>query len=210
MTDKIAQFALQVIIVVLNGQFYFLLAARRRDFILEIKQLFDRGFGEGECSQNYFFFCFIESSFNHIGKNFSVSFQSGKNHVNFAGLPLFIGRVENVIAIQITDTDRGGRSLPRNIRNHQGGGNAQQTDDIGFVFGIPRKDGGDGLHFVFQSVIKQRADGAVNLTRVANGLIAGAGFPPDITRSLDLASGIIFFFIIHHQRKKSHIGFFFF
>ena len=156
-------------------------------------------------AEHGFFGQFLRLGFNHQHAFGST----GDNQFQIGVFELFHGRVQNILAVFITDFGAGNRSHKRNTRNSQSGGSGNHGRNVGIAFLIMSQNGADNLNFVLKSVGKQRTDRPVNQTGDQN--LALRGFALAFHKAAGQFAGcVIFFLIINCQRKEILIGLCFF
>jgi hypothetical protein len=119
------------------------------------------------------------------------------------GLRLDLGsrRVEEVLAVLVTDARGTDRRSKGNARQRDGGGGADQRGNVGIDLGVERKDRRDDLDLVVEALGKQRPQRPVDQARGERLLFGRPAFtleePPR-----DLAGRIRLFDIVDGQRKE--------
>ena len=118
-------------------------------------------------------------------------------------------RVEQVLAVAITDARGADRAVERHAGNHQAAGGAQQRRNIGIDVGIQRQHRGDDLYFVGEAIRKQRTDRPVDQAR-GQRLAFGRPALALEEAARDAAGGIGLLDVVDGQREKiaaRHRGF---
>ena len=140
---------------------------------------------------------FVRLRLNHQHRTFGA----GDNEVKVGGLQFFVGRVEQVSAVFVTDARRANRAVERHAGEGNGGRGANHRRDVRTNVGIDRHDAGNDLYFVEEAFGEERAQRAVNQARDQCFVFAGTAFATEVAAG-DTAGGVGFFLIIDGQRKE--------
>ena len=110
-------------------------------------------------------------------------------------------RVQDVLAVNVTDARGADRALERHAGNCQRSGCAEQCRDVRINIGIKRDYRRDDLDLVLEALRKQRAQWPVDQAADQRFFLAGAAFAlEEATR--DLAGSIGLFLVVDRQREK--------
>src|SRR5690606_35132528 len=139
----------------------------------------------------------IGAAFDHQ----HVGFGSDVDQVEGRLVLLLVGRVDDELAVDFTDADRGDRSVPGNIRDGEGGGGAVDHQDVRLVFQIDRKAEADNLDFIEKSFGEKRAERPVAETRGENFFFGRPSFALEVA-ARETPGGGIFFAIVDGQGEK--------
>ena len=115
-------------------------------------------------------------------------------------LALFMGGIDNDLAVYQSDGNACDRSIPRNVGDRDCDRRSNQSSDIRCTVGIDRHDSHDDSHVVAHILREQGAEGTVNKAGSQNGLLTCAAFSAQET-SWNLSYCIKFLFIINRKRE---------
>ena len=128
-------------------------------------------------------------------------FGTGHNQIQFAGLQLFLGRVQYVLVVDVTHARGADWAIERNTRQGQRCGSADHRDDIRVNLRVNGNHGGDNLYFVNEAFREQRANRAVNQTRDQGFAFAWAAFTTEET-TRDFTGSVGALLVVNRQREK--------
>ena len=123
------------------------------------------------------------------------------NQIQFAGLQLFLGRVQHVLVINITNASGANWAVERNTRQGQRCGSADHRDDIRVNLRVNGNHGRDNLNFVNEAFREQRANRAVNQTRDQGFAFARTAFTTEET-TRDFTCSVGTLLIVNGQREE--------
>ena len=114
---------------------------------------------------------------------------------------LALGRVEQVLAVLVTDLGGTDRAIERGTRQRDRSRRAEQRQDVAIHFRVHRHHGGDDLHFIAEAIREQRADRAIDQARDQRFLLGLAAFAlEEPTR--DAAAGVELLLVVDGQREE--------
>jgi len=108
------------------------------------------------------------------------AFRGTDNHqVQVARALLFVGRVNDELAIHTANTHRTDWSVERNVRYAQRNRRAVDAGDVRIILGVSREHHGDDLGLATEAFREQRTDRTVDLAAGQNFALAGTSFALD-------------------------------
>ncbi len=111
------------------------------------------------------------------------------------------GRVQDVLAVLVTDLGSADRTHERGTGQGQGSRGTDQGRDVTVHVRVQRHHRGDDLHFVLVVLREQRADRTVDQARDQRFLLGRTAFTLEET-TRDTAAGVELFLIIDGQREE--------
>ena len=127
------------------------------------------------------------------------------DHQQVGTFEFFAGWVQQVLAVTIANTRCGNRTLERHTGNCQCSRCTDQCRDICLVGLVDRHHRADHLGFIRETFGEQRANGAINQTRVQRLLLAWPTFTTEEPAG-NLACCVGFFLVVDRQRKEVEAG----
>ena len=118
---------------------------------------------------------------------------------------LWVGLATN-LPVDAADAQRAQRAVPGNVADGQGGGGADDGEDVGIVFAVGAQEDALHLDFVEPAFGEKRADGAVGQAAGEDFLFGGAAFALEIAAG-EFAGGGGLFAVIHGQGEEILAGF---
>ena len=118
---------------------------------------------------------------------------------------LGLGRVQDVLAVDVADARGADRAVERNAGQRQRRRRADHRGDVGIDLGIDRHHRRDDLHFVVEALGKQRADRTVDQARGQRFLLGRTPFALEEAAG-DLAGGVGLFLVVDGQREEILAG----
>ncbi len=128
-------------------------------------------------------------------------FVPGDDEIELALRHLFERRVQHVFVVDEGDACAADRTHEGRAGKRKRRGNRDHRHDVGIVFEIVRKHGGDDLRVAAPAVGEQRADRPVDQTRGERFLFGRTAFALEISAG-DAARGEEFFLVVDGERKK--------
>ena len=173
------------------------LAGFLREVVDRRDDALDGGVAGFERLHDVFFAHFLGAGFHH-----HQAIIAARNHEIEAALPaLLVGRIDDELAVDLSDADTGNRLLERNARDGQRGGGAGERQHVRVVVRVGREHQGDNLRLVLPAGGEERPNRPIDhaarqhflFRRLAFALEEPAG---DATRCVGV------FLVIDRQRKK--------
>ena len=127
------------------------------------------------------------------------------DEVQVALVHLGVGGVGDEFAGDASDAQRAERAVPGDIAHAQGGGSADDGEDVRIVFAVGAEEDALDLDFVEPAFGKERADGAVGQAAGEDFLFRGASFAFEVAAG-EFAGGGGFFAVIHREREEILAG----
>src|SRR5260370_24206933 len=155
----------------LFGVYQFRQAADRR------ADLLDLAVGKFNGIDHRFFGDLARPGLNHdnaFGRTYNSDIQ-------LAFFNLFVGGIDDELAVKLAHPYRTDEMRKWDIRNHQSRSGAVDGQHVRIVFSVSRKHNGDDLSIVAESFREKRADGAVDHAAGQNFALAGTAFTLDGT-----------------------------
>ena len=154
-----------------------------------------------DCTEHHFLGQFLRFGFDHQHRGFGA----GDDEVELRGRKLGLGRIEDVLTVDIADARRADRSVEWNAgeRNRRRG--ADQRRNVGIDLGVDRHHRRDDLHFVVEAVRKKRPNRPVDQARGQCFLFGWSAFAFEEAAG-DAAGGVSLLLIVDGQRKKILAG----
>ena len=87
---------------------------------------------------------------------------AGDDEVQLRGLELGLGRVQDVLAVDVAHARGADRAVERDARERHRGGGAEHRRDVGIDFRVDREHGRDDLHLVVEAAREERAQRPVD------------------------------------------------
>ena len=116
-----------------------------------------------------------------------------------------VGRVQHVLAVDVTDTGRTDRAIERNTGDGQCCGGTQHGNDVSRDLRVGRDHGGNHLNLIEETFREQRADRTVNQTGDQGFRLARTAFTLEEATG-DPASRIGTLLIVDGQREEVTAG----
>ena len=123
------------------------------------------------------------------------------NQIEFAFGNLFVGRIEDIFAVQIADACCADRAHEGHARKRERSGRRDHREDIRLILSIIGEDLSDGVDLVVEALWKQRANGTVDKTRNQSFLFGRAAFAFEKATG-NTSRSRIFFLIVNGQREE--------
>ncbi len=98
---------------------------------------------------------------------------SRHDQVQLRALELGLGRVEDVLTVEVTHARGADRTVERDAGQRHRRGGADHRGDVGVHFRIDRQDRGDDLHLVVETVGEQRAERSIDEAAGEDFLLRG-------------------------------------
>ncbi len=114
---------------------------------------------------------------------------------------LGLGRVEDVLAVEVADARGADRARERDAGQRHRGGRADHRRNVGIDLRIHRHHGGDDLHVVVEAVRKQRTQRTVDQAARQRLLLRRTAFALEEAAG-DLARGVRLLLVVDGQRKE--------
>ncbi len=126
---------------------------------------------------------------------------AGDDEIEIGRLELGLRRIQEVLAVRVTDARGADRSLERNAGQRQRGGRADQRRNVAVDFGIHRKHGRDDLHFVLEFLGEQRTHRAIDQARGQRFLFGRAAFALEEAAG-NAAGRVELFLVVDGEREE--------
>ena len=152
---------------------------------------------EDHGAQHDFFGQLFRFRFDHQHGRFGT----GDHQVHLRRFQLLDGRVQDVLAIGVTDARGADRAVERHARDAQGGRSADHGGDVRIDFRVDRQHVNDDLHFIQVAFREQRTDRTVDQTRCQCFFFGRTAFALEKT-ARDFTGSIGFLDIINRQREE--------
>ena len=152
---------------------------------------------EHQRAQHIFLAHFLGTGLDHV----DGLLRTGDRQRDIAFLCLLAAWVDDIFSIHAADLYTGDRSVEGNIRYAQCQGCAQHRRHLRRAVLIDGKHRVDDLHFIAETIRKQRTDRTVDHTRRQGRMLAGTSFPTQ-EAARDLTDRVQLFFKADGQREK--------
>lgn len=140
---------------------------------------------------------FLGAAFDHEG----FVFRPDVNEVEVA-LGIFVmGRVGDKFTGDATDPDGGDGSGPRDVGDHEGGGSAVESEDIGIVLAVGAQENGDDLGIVVVAFGEEGTQRPIDHAAGEDLLFGWATFATEVAAG-DTTDGGGFFFVFDGQGEE--------
>ena len=173
------------------------LAGFRREFLDRSDRHQHLFMAERNGAEHDFFIQAVGLGFHHQHPFFGA----GDHEIELRFHELRRGRIENVVAAQVSDARCADRPHERHPRDGQRRGGAEQRCDIRIHFRVDRQHRGYDLHVVGKAVRKQRTNRTIDQARRQSFLLGGPSFPLEETAGYT-PRRVSLFLIIDRQRKE--------
>lgn len=167
------------------------------DLLLETADLLDGLMAEHDRIEDLFLRCFLRAAFDHHDR----FFRAGHCHIHRGCRHLFLGRVDDILAIHASHADTGDRTVPRDIGNADGRRRADHAAQLRCIVIVDREHRRYDMDIISTSFIKQRTDRAIDQTRTQDGRIPRTAFTAKKSPR-HLADSIHLLFIVDGQREE--------
>ena len=139
--------------------------------------------------------------FDHQNSRFSAC----NNQIQLGGFQFGQSRVQNVFAIDISNTRSTDRAVKRDAGNRQGGGSTDQGRNIRIDFTLGGHDGSNDLHVIVKTLREKRAQRAIDQTGSQDFLLGGTTFTLEETTG-NTTRSVSPFLVINRQREEVLAG----
>ena len=127
--------------------------------------------------------------------------RTGDHEVESRGLQFFGRRVQEVLAILITDANGTDRTVERNARQRKRSRCANHRRNVGVDFRIERDHGRHDLHFVVEAIREERTDRTIDQTRGQRFLFGRTTLTLE-EAARDATGSVGLLLIVDRQRKE--------
>ena len=152
---------------------------------------------EHNSAEHGFFRKLLGFGFNHHHR----VLRGGDDEVEVTGGNLFVGRVEDIFAVDITDACGADRAHEGHARNRQRGRCGNHRQNIGFVLAVIAHDLSDNVDLVVETFGEKRADRAIDQTRNQRLLFGRAALTLEET-ARNAAGSRIFFLVVDGEGEE--------
>ncbi len=159
--------------------------------------LLDLGVGEFDGREDDLFGLFLGARLDHHDAVFVADDHDVDGGVGALG----ISGIDDELAVDPADANCADGGAERNVGERQGAGGGVDADHVGIIFLVGGEDQGDDLGFVAEAVREKRADGAIDLARGQDFLLAGTAFALDEAAG-DASTGIRVFAVVDGEGEK--------
>ena len=199
--EAVAVLRLQIVcvgfVVLKRGDGAFGLAREGDEVVDACDDLLDLFVGEFDGTDDNFFGDFLGARLDHHDAVFGAD-----NHdVQLADQTLRVGWIHDVLAVNITNANRADRAMEGDVRECEGAARTVNAEDVGVIFLVGGVDECDDLGLVAEGLGEEGADGAVDLARGEDFLLAGAAFTLDEAAG-DASASIGEFAVFDGEREE--------
>ena len=130
---------------------------------------------------------------------------AGDDEVERALLELDLGRIHDVLAVDVADARAADRTHEGHAGNRERGRRGDHRQDVGIVLEIVGQRRDDDQRLVAIALVEQRADRAIDQARGEDFLLAGTALTLEEATG-DLARGESLLLVVHGQREEIEAG----
>jgi hypothetical protein len=152
-------------------------------------------------AQHHFLGQLVRFGLDHQHRGFG----SGDHEVELRRRELGLGRIQNVLPVEVSDARGADRARERNAGDRDGGRRADQRGNVRIDLRIDRHHRRDDLHFVVEAVREERAQRAVDQATGQRLLLRRASFTLE-EAARDLARGVGLLLVVDGQGKEVLAG----